>query len=114
VIADSRKDSKQLGEQWKKGIPLEVVSMAYVPVMKRLEEMGGKPKLRMAKEKAGPVVTDNGNFVIDVDFGVLAPSSVHELNQKLLNIVGIVETGLFVRMAEKAYFGKEDGSVSSR
>lgn len=51
LIADFRKDSAKLGQQWKKGIPLEVVSMAYVPVMRRLEEIGGKPKLRMAEKK---------------------------------------------------------------
>jgi ribose 5-phosphate isomerase A len=53
IIADFRKDSKKLGEQWKKGIPLEVVPMAYVPVMKKLDAMGGKPKLRLAVAKAG-------------------------------------------------------------
>lgn len=59
-------------------------------------------------------MTDNGNFVVDVDFGELEPSQVGELNQKLQNIVGIVETGLFVAMADKAYFGREDGTVTSR
>nr|XP_012328394.1 ribose-5-phosphate isomerase isoform X2 [Aotus nancymaae] len=47
VIADFRKDSKNLGDQWHKGIPIEVIPMAYVP---------------------GPVVTDNGNFILDWKF----------------------------------------------
>ena len=63
-----RKKSKSLGDQWKKGIPLEVVPMAYVPVMKKLQALGLTAKLRMAQNKAGPVVSDNGNFVIDAHF----------------------------------------------
>lgn len=67
VIADYRKESTQLGEQWVQGVPVEVIPMAYVPLMNKLREMGGAPVLRMAKAKAGPVVTDNGNFVLDVN-----------------------------------------------
>lgn len=67
VIADYRKESAQLGEQWVQGVPVEVIPMAYVPLMNSLREMGGAPVLRMAKQKAGPVVTDNGNFVLDVN-----------------------------------------------
>jgi ribose 5-phosphate isomerase A len=59
-------------------------------------------------------VTDNGNFVIDVDFGVLDPSAVGQLNRNLREIVGIVETGLFVGMAQKAYFGNTEGQVTTR
>jgi len=114
VIADARKDSAKLGQQWKKGIPLEVVPAAFTPVQNKIKEVGGKPKLRMAEKKAGPVVTDNGNFVIDVDFGVVEPERVAALDAQLQAIVGIVETGLFVRMADKAYFGQEDGSVTTR
>jgi len=112
VIADSRKESKQLGEKWKKGVSIEVLSLAYVPVQKKIEKLGGKAVLRMAEKKAGPVVTDNGNFIIDADFGVIQdPVS---LNAELKNIPGIVETGLFVNMAVKAFFGHEDGSVTTR
>lgn len=112
VIADFRKDSKVLGEQWKKGVPLEVIPSAYVPVMKKIEKMGGKPVLRMAKAKAGPVVSDNGNFIIDADFGLIKEPETLELELKM--IPGIVETGLFIKMAVKAFFGQEDGSVKAR
>jgi len=110
VVADYRKESKKLGENWKKGVPLEVIPMSYVPVIKKCQQLGGKPVLRMAGDrKAGPVVSDNGNFILDVDFGVIEdPKS---LNEKLLHIAGVVETGIFVDMAEKAYFGERDGSV---
>jgi ribose 5-phosphate isomerase A len=112
IIADYRKDSKNLGDQWKKGIPVEVIPMAYVPVMKKMEHLGGKPVLRMGKSKAGPVVSDNGNFIVDVDFGIIKDPG--RLESQLKNIPGIVETGLFVNMAIKAFFGQADGSVKNR
>merc|ERR1712002_1287828 len=69
VIADDRKCSNHLGENWKKGIPIEVISTCYKPIMQKIEKLyGGKCELRLAKQKAGPVVTDNGNFLIDWKF----------------------------------------------
>lgn len=59
-----------------------------------------------------PQVTDNGQFILDADFGLIKDPAA--LNQQLLQIPGIVETGLFINMAAKAYFGEKDGSVSSR
>jgi len=109
VVADDRKRQKVLGSTWKSGVPIEVLGMAYVPVMRRVERLGGKPALRMAKAKAGPCVTDNGNFLIDADFGEIRNPA--ELNVQLSMIPGVVETGLFVGMASVAYFGKADGSV---
>eukprot|EP00823_Brevimastigomonas_motovehiculus_P007857 TRINITY_DN705_c0_g1_i1.p1 TRINITY_DN705_c0_g1~~TRINITY_DN705_c0_g1_i1.p1 ORF type:complete len:252 (+),score=56.02 TRINITY_DN705_c0_g1_i1:57-812(+) len=114
VVADYRKHSKLLSTSWKKGIPLEVLSTAYVPVLKRLSQLGGKPSLRICGAsgcKAGPVVTDQGNFIIDVDFGPL--SDPVTLDKQLHSIPGIVETGLFIGLAVKAFFGQKDGSVSA-
>jgi len=109
VIADFRKNSEKLGEKWKKGVPIEVIPIAYVPIMKKLEKLGGKPVLRMAQAKAGPLVTDNGNFIIDVDFGIMEDPS--ELNEKIIRISGVVDTGFFIGMVAKAYIGQEDGNV---
>ncbi|XP_003222419.2 ribose-5-phosphate isomerase [Anolis carolinensis] len=113
VIADYRKKSEHLGEQWKKGIPIEVIPMAYVPITRALaKRFGGVAELRMAVNKAGPVVTDNGNFLLDWKF-----DKVHnwkEVNMAIKMIPGVVETGLFINMAERVYFGMEDGSVSVR
>lgn len=109
IIVDYTKKSEFLGENWKKGVPVEVIPLAYIPIMKRLEKLGGKPILRMAQAKMGPVVSDNGNFIIDVDFGKIENPS--DLNLKLLQIPGIVDTGLFLSMASKAYIGLKDGKV---
>ncbi|KAJ7313371.1 hypothetical protein JRQ81_004674 [Phrynocephalus forsythii] len=113
VIADYRKKSKSLGEHWKKGIPIEVIPMAYVPITRAVTtRFGGVAELRMAVNKAGPVVTDNGNFLLDWKF-----DRVHDWNAVNVAIKmtpGVVETGLFLNMAERVYFGMEDGSVSVR
>lgn len=114
VIADYTKDSKHLGDQYKKGIPIEVVPLAYVPITKKIEgKFGGKIVLRMAKAKAGPCITDNGNFILDWHFEQNG-QNWEEVNTKLLAIPGVVETGLFVKMAEKAYFGQADGTVTTK
>ncbi|GCC19949.1 ribose-5-phosphate isomerase [Chiloscyllium punctatum] len=113
VVADYRKDSKSLGEKWKKGVPIEVIPMAYVPVTKAIAaKFGGEAELRMAISKAGPVVTDNGNFILDWKFNNV--SDWRKLNVGIKMIPGVVETGLFIGMAERVYFGLEDGSVCFR
>jgi len=109
ILVDFRKKSEKLGMNWKKGVPVEVIPMAYFPVMKKFEVLGGKPILRMAQSKSGPLITDNGNFILDVDFGVIENPT--ELNDKLLHIPGVVDTGLFIGMASQAYIGTEDGNV---
>ncbi|KAI3662602.1 hypothetical protein MP638_000712 [Amoeboaphelidium occidentale] len=109
IVADHRKVSKQLGQNWKQGVPLEVLSMAYKPVMNKIVAIGGKPTIRMAKSKAGPCISDNGNMIIDADFGVIEDPA--KLNEKLIMIPGNIETGLFVQMAHKVYFGSADGST---
>lgn len=109
IIADFRKNSEKLGMNWKKGVPIEVIPMAYVPLMKKLEKIGGKPILRMALAKSGPLITDNSNFIIDVDFGIINNPS--ELNEKILPLPGVVDTGFFINMASKAYIGQKDGTV---
>jgi ribose 5-phosphate isomerase A len=109
IIADFRKKSNHLGESWKKGVPIEVIPKAYVPVIKKLSKLGGKPVLRMAQAKVGPIITDNGNFIIDTDFGVIKNAT--ELNHKILFIPGVVDTGLFIDLTSKAYIGQEDGKI---
>ena len=109
IIADFRKNSENLGENWKKGVPIEVIPMAYVPLMRKFETFKGKPTLRMARSKAGPLITDNGNFIIDVDFGII--KNPRDLNVKLLSISGVVDTGFFIGMTSIAYIGQEDGKI---
>ena len=118
VVADFRKDSSKLGENWKKGVPIEVVPMAWKPVQSKIEKLiGGAAPLRMAVNKAGPLVTDNGNFIIDWRFDTDADSKARnwaEVDRQLQCIPGIVDTGLFCDMTTKVYFGMKDGTVKTR
>jgi ribose 5-phosphate isomerase A len=116
VVCDSRKKSEKLGTSWTKGIPIEVVGIAYKKVMQELySKLGAKNVIlrQGVPAKAGPVVTDNGNFILDADFGQLAPHEVEDLHDKIKRITGVVETGLFFN-AQISYFGESDGSVSQR
>ncbi|XP_014241285.1 ribose-5-phosphate isomerase [Cimex lectularius] len=114
VVGDYTKNSMKLGEQYKKGIPIEVIPLAHVPVARKLEKkFGGKTELRMAKMKMGPVVTDNGNFIIDWHFPD-GNTDWEKVNKEITLFPGVVETGLFVEMADIAYFGQADGTVKIR
>lgn len=115
IVADHTKDSANLGEHYKKGIPIEVVPMAYLPIKQKIErDFGGALKLRMAVAKAGPCVTDNGNFILDWHFDTDKSINWETVNNAIVSIPGVVETGLFVNMAQHAYFGQSDGTVSER
>ena len=97
MIADFRKDSKNLGDRWHKGIPIEVIPMAYVPVSRAVaQKFGGEVELRMAVNKAGPVVTDNGNFILDWKFDRVHKWS--EVNTAIKMTPGVVDTGLFINI----------------
>ena len=75
--------------------------------MHKITEMGGKTFLRESNKKVGPVITDNGNIIVDVNFGLVHEPA--ELNHKLRGIPGVVETGLFVKMADLIYLGERAG-----
>jgi ribose 5-phosphate isomerase A len=86
--------------------------MAYVPIKRRIEKLfGGELKLRMAVAKAGPCVTDNGNFILDWFFEGSTTTNFDDINRAVQMIPGVIDTGLFIGMAKKAYFGMADGTV---
>jgi len=105
IVADENKKVKVLGEN-NHPVPIEVIPFAAKPVMHKIKEMGGTPVLRESGGKVGPVITDNGNVIIDANFGLLQNPT--ELELKLKSIPGIVETGLFIKMADVVYIGKPD------
>ncbi|KZV81086.1 ribose-5-phosphate isomerase [Exidia glandulosa HHB12029] len=117
LVADYRKKSLVLGTTWHHGVPLELVPFGYARVLQRLVALGAQPSvtLRMAgAAKAGPVVSDNGNFIVDAIFPEERMRHPTELLKELKGLTGIVEVGLFCGMAKAAYFGNEDGSVTIR
>ncbi|KAI0655053.1 hypothetical protein C8Q70DRAFT_1023455 [Cubamyces menziesii] len=113
LVADYRKNSKVLGTMFKQGIPIEVVPFAYTKILQNLHLLGSpRAVLRMAKAKAGPVVSDNGNFIIDAPFPEEMMQDPYTLLTRIKMLTGVVEVGLFCHMAKAAYFGNQDGSVT--
>jgi ribose 5-phosphate isomerase A len=106
VVVDGGKLVDKLGSTFL--LPVEVIPMAVTPVMRALEKLGGKPELRMGIRKAGPVVTDQGNLVIDVKFDDIPdPAS---LETTINNIPGVLENGLFVGVTDVVLVGEiKDG-----
>lgn len=100
IIADETKKVDTLGENGQP-VPVEVLPFAIALVKRKIEAAGGNPVLREGKGKVGPVITDNGNVVIDAGFGVIHNAA--ELEVKLKMIPGVVETGLFIGLATTAY-----------
>jgi ribose 5-phosphate isomerase A len=107
IVADENKLVPKLGTTFK--VPVEVLGFALATVSASIKELGGTPFLREGKGKVGPVVTDNGNYIVDVDFGPI--DNVEELNFGLKLIPGVIETGLFLNMADIVYLGKQDGII---
>jgi ribose 5-phosphate isomerase A len=105
IVADETKLSEKLGMN--QPVPVEVLPFAITSVISKIRKMGGKPVLREAKGKVGPVVTDNGNFIVDVDLGLIrAPK---QLDSQIKMMPGVIETGLFIEMTDAAYIGTKTG-----
>ena len=103
VVVDASKlvDTLNLGFL----LPVEVLPGAWRQVQGQLKEMGGEAALRMAVKKAGPVVTDQGNLVLDVKFagGIADPEN---LEKTINNLPGVLENGLFVNLTDQVLVGE--------
>jgi ribose 5-phosphate isomerase A len=111
VVVDSSKIVDKLGSTFL--LPVEVLPLAMTPVMKAIEKLGGKPQIRMGVKKAGPVITDQGNMVIDVKFDSIPNPA--ELEKTINNIPGVLENGLFVGVTDLVLIGEVvDGKPTVR
>jgi ribose 5-phosphate isomerase A len=106
IIADAKKKVQNLGEG-NHPVPIEVVPFAIALVKRRIQSLGGSPLLREAKEKLGPIISDNGNVILDATFGIIKDPAKLELDLKM--IPGIVETGIFIGLANTVYLGSSKG-----
>ena len=102
VVVDSSKVVDRLGSSFP--VPVEVIPMAIAPVMRALKKLGGNPELRMGIRKAGPVITDQGNMVIDVKFDTIDDPA--GLEKTLNNIPGVLENGIFVGVTDLVLVGE--------
>ncbi|WP_423750975.1 ribose-5-phosphate isomerase RpiA [Salinirarus marinus] len=100
-------DPSKLAATLDRAVPVEVLPDAQALVARRVRDAGGDPTLRTADRKDGPVVTDNGNLVLDCDFGEIADPG--GLAADLSSTPGVVEHGLFVGVADEIHVGREDG-----
>ncbi|MEA4957667.1 Ribose-5-phosphate isomerase A [bioreactor metagenome] len=104
IIAD---DSKLVDTLGKFPVPLEIISESKKPVFSALKDMGANPKIRMARYKDGPVISDNGNFIVDADFSKI--DNPIQLEKDLNSIPGVVENGIFSQMVDQVMIGTSEG-----
>ncbi len=107
IIVDESKIVDHLATKFE--IPIEVLPFSLGVVKRKVTAMGITPTIRDAQRKMGPVVTDNGNFILDLKFPepIRDPAKV-AVDLKMLP--GVMETGLFVGMTDEVHIGLEDGS----
>ena len=91
-------------------LPVEVLPNAWKSVQDEISGMKGSSSLRMATKKAGPIVTDQGNLILDVLFndGILNPKAIE---MRVNNIPGVLENGLFIDLTDKVLVGKIENGI---
>lgn len=102
VVVDPTKQTEVLDHP----VPVSVLPDARPTVERAIREMGGDPSLRAATRKDGPVVTDNGNLVLDCEFGPI--ETPRERAATLAAVPGVVAHGLFVDVADEIHVGSAD------
>jgi ribose 5-phosphate isomerase A len=102
IIIDESKLVENLGTKFP--IPIEVLPFSLGFVRKRIDKMGITPTIRESQGKLGPIVTDNGNFILDLKFSKPI-GDLASMATELKMIPGVVETGLFVGMADEVHVG---------
>jgi ribose 5-phosphate isomerase A len=108
IVVDPSKEADRLD----RSVPVELFPEARGPVSAALRGLGGEPELRQAERKDGPVVTENGNLVMDCAFGPIAEPA--GLAAELSAVPGVVEHGLFVGLADDVVVGSADGVEARR
>jgi ribose 5-phosphate isomerase A len=103
-------DAPKFVQSFSRSVPIEVHPMARSIVSKKLVEVGGRPVLRTL-EKGYPLITENGNLIMDTFFPSIADPKKMELELK--NIAGVLEVGFFTRRADIYYKAKNDGSFET-
>lgn len=104
VVVDESKMVESLG---KFPLPVEIIKFGYEATIKKLESLGCEPHIRIADDKV--YVTDNGNYIIDCNFGKI--NDPKELQNKISLIPGVVDSGLFVNAVSRVIVGHQNGLV---
>ena len=108
IVVDETKMVQNLNQSFP--LPVEVLPNAWKQVKEVISEINGSSTLRMATKKAGPVVTDQGNLILDVLFknGIKNPK---EIELSINNIPGVLENGLFVDLTDEVLVGKIENNI---
>ena len=108
IVVDETKLVQNLNQSFP--LPVEVLPNAWKQVQELISQMNGTSTLRMATKKAGPIVTDQGNLILDVlfDDGIKNPK---EIEMNINNIPGVLENGLFVDLTDKVLVGKIENNI---
>ena len=99
-------DSSKFVKNFNRTVPVEVHPTARQIVWKKIEKLEGKPELRTL-DRGYPFFTENSNIILDCGFGVI--KNPKTLQQKLLNIPGVIEVGIFTRKPDIIYKAKANG-----
>lgn len=114
ILVGEEKLVKTLGERGR--IPVEVIPLAHGYVVRKLKALGLKPVTRPVVGGTEPFVTDNGNLTLDCATNVPLQdaAAARALEKAVLEIAGVVDTGLFLGTAERVLIGYSDGRVDVR
>jgi ribose 5-phosphate isomerase A len=110
AIVDESKIVENLGIKFP--VPVEVVPEARVQAAKALEKFGADVMIREAVRKAGPVITEHGNIILDIRFS--SPIDPSALEAEINNIPGVVENGFFTRITPVVFIACLNGNVETR
>lgn len=109
VIADESKSVKTLGVNFP--LPIEIVPEARLSIMKKLEAYGVSMIIRDGVRKKGPVITDNGNFIMDIKWSAHEKINPVKLESELNAIPGIIENGFFTQKTPRVFLSRASGIV---
>ena len=99
-------DDSKFVTNFDRSVPVEVHPLARNTVTKNISKIGGKPKLRTL-DRGYPFITENGNIILDCNFGVIKkPKSLRE---KIKNFSGVLEVGIFTRKPDIIYRARSTG-----
>jgi len=99
-------DKSKFVKNFNRTVPVEVHPLARNIVTKYIEKLGGKPELR-SLDRGYPFITENGNIILDCDFGTI--KNPKNLVQKIKQIAGVMEVGIFTRKPDIIYKAKTNG-----
>lgn len=110
IVADESKDVENLGTGFR--LPVEVIPEARVSVVRALENLGADCVLREGLRKAGPVITDNGNIIVDILWKNAVDAK--EFEKSINCITGVVENGFFTQNTPLVFIARANGTVQER